>query len=186
MTTGQIILLIKLSEFIVCSFAMFLGYRLYSKGIVAASGNVTALWGDKKLVLQRAAPGVIFSLFGLIGLVVSISKGVDWDKKSKGETNKMLQELTISDSVSTKDYHVNFDSIYSLGKKRFSENKFLEAYKQFLLCKGASYCDTLFKSKNLDENLNLLTKLINRQIEKTAFDSNETVESVNINDEKIK
>ena len=52
-------------------FFAYLGYRLYVAGVYGTS-DVSAAFGQAKVSLLRAGPGVIFALFGGIMIIVSV------------------------------------------------------------------------------------------------------------------
>ncbi|MHC4489601.1 MAG: hypothetical protein ACYSW7_10575 [Planctomycetota bacterium] len=55
-----------------------MGYQLFSQGVFEAS-DVEAVWGDKKLLLKRAAPGTVFALFGACVVVFALWKAPSLD-----------------------------------------------------------------------------------------------------------
>jgi hypothetical protein len=55
-----------------------MGYQLFSQGVFEAS-DVEAVWGDKKLLLKRAAPGTVFALFGACVVVFTLWKSPSLD-----------------------------------------------------------------------------------------------------------
>ncbi|MEG0281520.1 MAG: hypothetical protein RR686_19950 [Morganella sp. (in: enterobacteria)] len=58
---------ITLSVGLLCTY---MGYRLLLKGIFDGGSDITAAWSnDKKLIIKRASPGVIFALVGF-GIIV--------------------------------------------------------------------------------------------------------------------
>lgn len=68
---------------IICGFCcVFMGYKLLIKGIFPADSDIEVGWDkDRRLVLRRASPGVIFAVigFGIIGLTTwfGVYKGSD-------------------------------------------------------------------------------------------------------------
>lgn len=58
----------------------YMGYRLLCLGIMqpAEGTDVEAIWGDRKLLLKRATPGVIFAFVGvavIIGALLTAPQG---------------------------------------------------------------------------------------------------------------
>lgn len=61
---------------IIVGFAIiYLGYLLFKMGLFEKAGELETAWGDKRLVLKRAAPGTFFALFGSIVIAISLLKG---------------------------------------------------------------------------------------------------------------
>ena len=59
------------------SFAYF-GYRLFLADKTANAGDVEFKYGQYLLNVKGGAPGLFFSLFGVILIVFSIAKGVNY------------------------------------------------------------------------------------------------------------
>lgn len=53
---------------------VFMGYRLFIKGITAPAGTFSGEVGDKKVKLVRFAPGIFFALVGTIVVVVGSTR----------------------------------------------------------------------------------------------------------------
>lgn len=53
---------------------VFMGYRLFIKGITAPAGSFSGEVGDKKVKLVRFAPGIFFALVGTIVVVVGSTR----------------------------------------------------------------------------------------------------------------
>lgn len=64
-------------------------YKLFVKGIFPDAGDVNVIWGDKKMLIRRAAPGTFFVLLGTMILAllayksISFHKDVDSDKEKE-------------------------------------------------------------------------------------------------------
>lgn len=50
----------------------YMGYRLFLAGVYEQAGDLEAKWGEKNIMLKRAAPGTFFALFGVAVIIVSI------------------------------------------------------------------------------------------------------------------
>jgi hypothetical protein len=50
----------------------YLGYRLFVLGVLSPSGDVEAIWGNNKLLLKRASPGIFFALLGAIIIIAAL------------------------------------------------------------------------------------------------------------------
>ena len=70
-----ILLIYKLTTLLSGVFSIFLGYKLFIKGIFVASGDLDISVDTKKLTLTSAAPGTFFTLFGAIIICIAIFKG---------------------------------------------------------------------------------------------------------------
>ena len=62
----------KLGTLLVGALCVCLGYRLFMRGIYGDSTDIKAAWGNRALLLKRAAPGSLFALFGVALITVSI------------------------------------------------------------------------------------------------------------------
>jgi hypothetical protein len=65
----------KLSCIIAGLIIVFLGYRLFCKGIFNESGNLEGNWKSAKIIVRKAAPGTYFVLFGSLVICSAIFKG---------------------------------------------------------------------------------------------------------------
>jgi hypothetical protein len=59
---------------------IYLGYKLFLKGIFNESGNVEGSFKDYKLIVKKAAPGTYFVLFGSFIIGMTIFKGYEIDE----------------------------------------------------------------------------------------------------------
>ena len=73
-----LIFLFKIISLLCGVFTIFLGYKLFVKGIFNESGEVNATWNNSSLLVKKAAPGTFFALFGAIVISISIYKGFDF------------------------------------------------------------------------------------------------------------
>jgi len=72
----------KTVPFIVCAFSIYLGYHLFILGVTgAASLSINAKTINGQLL--NAAPGLFFAVGGIVGLIMSIRKGVDIEFQSE-------------------------------------------------------------------------------------------------------
>lgn len=53
---------------------VYMGYKLFIKGITAPAGSFTGEVGDKRLKLVRFAPGIFFALVGSVVVVVGATR----------------------------------------------------------------------------------------------------------------
>ncbi|HWB60857.1 MAG TPA: hypothetical protein VG733_15275 [Chthoniobacteraceae bacterium] len=82
MDTNLATFLYKIASLASGSFVVFLGYKLFVKGIFGQSGDLETTWKETKIVLKKAAPGTFFSLFGAVVIICTIWKGLDLEKQS--------------------------------------------------------------------------------------------------------
>ena len=61
---------------------IFLGYKLFIKGIFTESGEIESNWKDIKLIVKKAAPGTYFVLFGSIIVGMTVFKGFSTEEFS--------------------------------------------------------------------------------------------------------
>lgn len=73
-----LIFLFKVISLLCGLFTIYLGYKLFVKGIFNEAGDFQATWKDINLLLKKAAPGTFFALFGAIVISISIHKGLDF------------------------------------------------------------------------------------------------------------
>src|SRR5439155_20324810 len=58
---------------------IFMGYRLFVKGIFNEAGDIKATWADRGLLIKKAAPGAFFALFGACIIAITTYKGLQFD-----------------------------------------------------------------------------------------------------------
>ncbi|TLM72829.1 hypothetical protein ACONUD_07525 [Microbulbifer harenosus] len=107
------------------TFIVYLGYRLFVKGIYGDTGEIQLDWSDSKLMLKRAAPGSIFTIFGSIVLgVVIMSKASYSPNKDIGlssllygseESREKINSLLESESVTPEVKSVLSEVLKDLG-----------------------------------------------------------------------
>jgi hypothetical protein len=73
----------KLVSLLCGLFVIYLGYKLFIKGIFNESGDVEAVWESKKILVKKAAPGTFFALFGAIVMGVSIFRGLTFESATQ-------------------------------------------------------------------------------------------------------
>lgn len=176
----------------ICSvLIVWWGYKLFTKGITKAAGNVSALWGDTKIVLENAAPGIFLILLGGLVMIISANKGIDLKSshKSSARESEIKNSLIISDTTIQNLKHnqkINTDSLYNLGKYNFQYKRYLDAYKYFLIVKGASFSDTSIHIHDIDHQITITTRALTQNVVANSNGSgDEETKSVNINDEDI-
>lgn len=68
----------------------YMGFRLFALNRISPAGGLEASVGTYKLRLNRAAPGIFFTLFGAVIICFSIFKGVHYSREpilaGRGET----------------------------------------------------------------------------------------------------
>ena len=90
-------LIYKLSSIGVGALSIYLGYKLFSKGIWGQAGDLLASFKETKLVLRSAAPGTFFAVLGAVILCVTIVVGfsgsneISMDGSSVTDTNASLE-----------------------------------------------------------------------------------------------
>ncbi|MCH8266432.1 MAG: hypothetical protein IH846_02825 [Acidobacteria bacterium] len=86
-----IIYLFTLSVGVGFGFAA-LGYRLFVLGVLQ-TGDLEAVWNDRKLLLERAAPGTLFALFGSVMIGLSLLRGPDVLKEYQAQDLQITQQV---------------------------------------------------------------------------------------------
>jgi len=66
------VLLYKIATLLLGGFSIYLGYKLFIKGVWGNAGDLKANFSNNKLVLKSAAPGTFFAVLGAIIIVTSI------------------------------------------------------------------------------------------------------------------
>jgi hypothetical protein len=88
------LLLYLLTATLVVGFAFaFLGYRLFSRGVLGDS-DLEAVWNDRRLLLKRAAPGSLFALFGLVMIAFALWQGPSIVRDYQNARLQVDQQLT--------------------------------------------------------------------------------------------
>ena len=64
-------------------FSVYLGYKLFCKGIFSDSGEIEGAVNKTTVRVRRAAPGTFFSLFGCIIICYTVFQGFSLDIKKK-------------------------------------------------------------------------------------------------------
>lgn len=59
----------------------YMGFRLFAINRISPAGGLEASAGAYKLKLNRAAPGIFFTLFGAVIICFSIFKGVHYSRE---------------------------------------------------------------------------------------------------------
>jgi hypothetical protein len=77
---------------------IFLGYRLFLKGIFNESGDLEGSWKSSKLIVKKAAPGTYFVLFGSLVICSAIFKGMSNSESYGGSGHNQFQP-SLSDTA---------------------------------------------------------------------------------------
>lgn len=77
---------------------IFLGFRLFIKGIFNESGDVEGSWKDLKIIIRKAAPGTYFVVFGSLLIGLTVFKGISNEEtyapvNSNKTTNSSVPDL---------------------------------------------------------------------------------------------
>lgn len=80
MSEFEVSAIYKIVTLLVGAGIMFLGYRLFRTGVFDRAGELKAAWGDNHLELKQAAPGSFFAILGAVVLVISVSKGLTFER----------------------------------------------------------------------------------------------------------
>jgi hypothetical protein len=197
MLSSNQIIIYKVLPIVIGFIIIYFGYNLFKKGIFSNSGDLTAIWGNKSLLLKKAAPGTFFSLFGMFIVLAGVFKGIEIQTNIKGIQSNDFQKkelpLNFDDSSFQSPIHVmNLDSLFKLGKRRLYEKKHLEALKFFYITKGilssTKSSDSLMKELDykiaLCEHALTLSLIKTQQPSEVSFPKEET-KSININEHII-
>lgn len=80
--TTLIVTLLHVSMVAVGFGFAWLGYRLFCMGVYEKAAELQKAWGDKRILLKQAGPGVFFALFGVVVVVISLMRGTGFESSS--------------------------------------------------------------------------------------------------------
>ncbi|WP_299258079.1 hypothetical protein [uncultured Aquimarina sp.] len=90
MDTNNYLIFSALTYKLVClavgGLAVYLGYRLFSKGIWGQSGDLQAKFSDTRLVLKNGAPGTFFAVMGAVIICATIMSGFKGKNEISGNS----------------------------------------------------------------------------------------------------
>ncbi|NCI52113.1 hypothetical protein GWC95_19470 [Sediminibacterium roseum] len=157
MSDIEISLIYKTCTILLSGLIIYWGYKLFMKGFVNASGDISAFWGNKKIMLRNVTPGIFFSLLGGLSFIICVFKGIDLEsfhkKKSESEnTQPPVYTQTIYDTGKQK---IDIDSLDLVAKREYQKKHYLEAYKFLLLIKGASFKDSTIDIDDLNKRIQI-------------------------------
>ena len=66
------LLVYKIAVLVVGLALVWMGYRLFQSGIFNSSGDVEAVWKDRRLLIRNAAPGMFFVIAGALVIAKNI------------------------------------------------------------------------------------------------------------------
>ncbi len=90
----------KIICLVVGSISIFLGYKLFSKGIWGRAGELESSFKDIKLVLRNAAPGSFFAVLGALIICFTIVSGF----KAQNEFKNGDYSQDLSAEISNDDF----------------------------------------------------------------------------------
>jgi len=97
-----IFLAYKVIALIVGALCIYLGYKLFIKGIDKPSGDVEAGDGKNSIKLKNAAPGTIFCVFGAGVIVFSLMRGTFNSEVTTDPDGNTKDRMTIQKADSLK------------------------------------------------------------------------------------
>ncbi|MBN9295385.1 MAG: hypothetical protein J0I41_00170 [Filimonas sp.] len=130
--------------------SIFLGYKLFIKGIYKEAGDVDVSHGETKILVKQAAPGTFFSLFGAIIISVTIWKGIELSTFVQGQESASNYKPSKT-SLSFFKPLAKLDSFYNNGYRFYCEKKYDSAMIALLY---ARELDTLhvYNIKEINRN----------------------------------
>lgn len=85
----------RLVTIVIGFLVIFLGYKLFRHGVFEKAGELKAAWGGSSLLIKQAAPGIFFTAFGTLIIIVSLTKGVTiHDNKEYYTTFKLMSSAS--------------------------------------------------------------------------------------------
>lgn len=85
----------KVVTLLVGLLCIFMGYKLLMKGIFDGGSDITAAWdNNRKLIIRRASPGVIFALvgFGIIAINFTVSS---YSFQARGDIRPVVKDVPV-------------------------------------------------------------------------------------------
>ena len=70
----------------------YMGYRLFVSGIWGDAGTFSAKHDNARLVLKNAAPGTFFALFGVLIVLFTVYKGLEFESLNGDVLRVLLEE----------------------------------------------------------------------------------------------
>ena len=80
--------LYKITSLIIGTIFCFFGYKLFLAGIWGQAGDLETTFGNNKIVLKRASPGIFFALFGAAIIITTLTIGLEIERHSQNDGNK--------------------------------------------------------------------------------------------------
>jgi hypothetical protein len=78
---------------------IFLGFKLFLRGIFTESGDVEGSWKNLKLIVKKAAPGTYFVLFGSLIISMTIFRGLTSEEFSGYSNPRNPTRILQNDSL---------------------------------------------------------------------------------------
>lgn len=75
-------LIYKLVTLLCGTLIVYMGYKLFTRGLFSEAGDLDGKFGTYHILLKRAALGTFFALFGALVLIISVSIGFYIDPSS--------------------------------------------------------------------------------------------------------
>ncbi|MBJ9306993.1 hypothetical protein I5496_02075 [Citrobacter freundii] len=167
---------ITLSVGLLCTY---MGYRLLLKGIFDGGSDITAAWSnDKKLIIKRASPGVIFALVGF-GIIVINFVVSGYSFKATSNHNGPVDSTKTSYISAEKGTDLekdNFIQIYCITPSQLEQTKTDTTSAKKISKKNIDNNDGKKTSKST------INESVNRAINS---DSNQSAEKTFMNDNAI-
>jgi hypothetical protein len=139
---------------------IYWGYKLFLKGFLNSTGNLSAFWGNKSIVFKNTAPGVFFTVFGASIILFSVIKGVNYTSTTKNKEQHLIAD-TLTTLGAKSILKFNADSLFEIGNNYLAIKSYMNAFKSFMLLKGASYRDSSINYQSLDQLILVTEKSIN-------------------------
>lgn len=86
MSQSLMVMFFHLVSLVVGAFIVFLGYKLFTKGVIKDAGDTSFKYGKYEFALKRGAPGTFFVIFGCGVIVYSMYKGIDFKTDTQTTT----------------------------------------------------------------------------------------------------
>ena len=81
----------KLGCLVAGVLCVYMGYKLFVKGVWGNAGDIKANYEDTSIVIKSAAPGTIFAIVGLFIICFTVVVGLEFPKES--ETIEVLDDV---------------------------------------------------------------------------------------------
>lgn len=199
MSDLQLSILYKSISIVIGFVLMLLGFVLIKKRYEKKNQNLSLSYGGLKLFLENSSTGIMFSLFGALIIIFSLTRGIEIQSHLTSNDNSrsnslMVDTIRLPDSklvnvtipIKNEIYHINLDSLYYLAQSNFRNKQYLTTLKYLYFIKGCLLFEK--ESNGFNEKVNKdiksseaeLSEILNKR---QAVETSEETKSIKINND---